>query len=205
MNCRKARDNVLREQSRELGAGARSRLRRHLARCADCRAWSEDAARVLAAAAPARLAAQGPAPAVIQAILREASGRPAAAGRLAPAWRPIFVYPLAAAALAAILLAGMTAVLVRQAVRQADADRLARRTAALTGMVAMAVEGEGWEQAAVESAGEDENALLGLARHLLRLEGMAVDESEEADAPATAPEEHPPTTLRARSSPEPLA
>jgi hypothetical protein len=181
MNCKTYHDLVLLADSGEIDTRRRQELERHLAECGDCRAYRSDTRRMLAISKPV-LDADGPGRHVIERIHDAALDAPR--GSVILFRRRVAQALACAAALTAI--AGGAALLL--------ANRTARPVEELHAIIAM-VGGE--EAARIHASAEaalgsgsstapanaqSEHQLRALARQLLHMEGMSVEDAPEEDS-----------------------
>lgn len=174
MKCDEFERWLLLEATGELTSAQAARLRDHLATCSACRAWQADLARLhhLVSSVPA----PEPSPAVVARLLTAVrTARPPVRLVL----RPWFGPALAAAALAVVLLGGIA--LVTGIRRGAPGPQAAgTRLPEISSLVAMLLPEESVGEAAPSPEAVN---VRELARHLLIMEGLAVElpNGEEAE------------------------
>ena len=180
MKCRSAQRYILLAQSDELPASKQYKLEAHLAKCEVCAEYEAEARRILEVAAE-ELPSGEPGTAVLGSI-RMAAGERASKG--------VVVFPLpirevlAYAAVLLFLLAGAGAYLAR--VRQQTSDSQIAHVGIIVELLS--------EEVITEKT--DSRAL---ARQLLRMEGLLIDDFA-TDEDAIPPEEPLPTDLQTRST-----
>jgi anti-sigma factor RsiW len=187
MNCEDYRNDLLLVAAGELPPDRRADLDRHVANCADCRAFGDGAA-ILQRVAVRLLPADGPSPAALRRIREAAAAEVTAAGR-PRLWvfrRPVVRVLACAAGLS--LLAGSWACW-QNAVRS---NRLAHASAALAFVTDTALASPD-----TDASGDSrtrEHALRELARGILRMQGLADDSAadygfrESGEPDSTAPQ-----------------
>ena len=192
MNCPGYRDQILLSESGELSPREREGLEAHLAGCADCRACRDDLRRVTALAGGALECGEPGSAAMVRV---RAAARERAGARVL-----VFGWPLAptlAYAASLAVLAGAVFVLLHRRPVEPVAD-LHAFVAMITGeeMVTVHPNGVG---SVPSKAATGEKQLRALARQLLQMEGMAVEDlaEDETATPAAAPS---PTALQPRST-----
>lgn len=187
MNCRSAQEFLLLEESGDLSARRLARLERHLSTCASCRD-ARASNRLVLDAVRGSLPSGEPSPAVLARISAAASSR---AVRPALVFLPAPARLLAAAALFAVLLAGVYSLVAR---RETAARMEAEDVVAITAMLGHEPESAPGKDTALTP---DEELTI-LARQLLRLEGLQAEEASLDDLMLS--EESAPTDLQSRSA-----
>ena len=185
MKCVEWKDGILLADSGELDDAALQALEEHLSGCDDCRDFSDNTARTMAAARRA-LCGEQPASATVARILERAG-----------TWKrkgfpdiivfPIPVVRIAACAAVLAVVAGGWFLL-----SPADDEPRVGELRALVAMVSEEVE-EDYEYA----DGRDNGELQALARELLIMEGLSVEDSLYEES---SQEEPAPTALQSHSS-----
>lgn len=165
MNCERWQHKLLLAESGELPEGDRPALDAHIAGCPACREF-RDASAALAVAVRPVLRRDAPSPATIAAIREEA----ATAARRPMLLRPL-VLRFTAAAAALVLVAGGWLFLRPDAEPRTDGIHH-------VGLIVTMVSEQHANGANVPaaSASDTDTRLRALARELLRMEGLAVDE-----------------------------
>lgn len=179
MNCEKAQHYLPLLDCGELTGRRRLRVEEHLSHCSQCTAYREDYRQLLAAAGNS-VAEDGPAPAVMTRI--RAHAREAVQSRPIIFRRPLVQVSAAAALLLVVL--GTWSLLPSQRTR---ADRIGDVHAIL----AIAADGE--DLIAEQGDGDSDEMLRGLAKQLLRMEGLVEDDTSETEfwePQATIPQSH---------------
>jgi hypothetical protein len=167
MTCEQYRQQVLLGESGELTAGVRQELEGHLSGCAACRAYRADSRR-LAAATRKATGAYAPSPSIRTALHHAAEQQ----ARRAPVLRFPGVQVLAYAAGLLVIVGGF--LLLR------GGDTPARGNAVEHMQVVLNTLTEGAPAKDVSSKAKTDEALRHLARQLLAMEGLAVEEATHA-------------------------
>ena len=197
MTCTEFRNDILLEHAGELPAGRKERLAEHVAGCAECRAWRDGLPGMLANASESLR--RGEPDAWVMARIRAAAEERAA--RHPSVFRRPAGRVLAAAAL--LLIAVGVYVLRPRAPSHSRVDEVHAMLAVVAGNEALQVEPLAAEDAEALSVGGMERetgqaALRSLARQLLIMEGLAIEEGDILASPVEEPET---TDLRWRRSP----
>lgn len=193
MNCESAQNGILLSHTGELSSGLERELQSHLAECASCRQYKTGTER-LAALARKTLPTAEPS--------REVRERILAAGKRAAAKRPVLFFRftsagwLSAAAGFLFIAAGSCVFFIAHARR--NAEEHGQRVSQLSTIMAMMV---AEDDAAVEAAahGGARTDMRALARQILRVEGLTVDELA-ADEEISLDEDAPPRDLQSHST-----
>ena len=197
MNCQRIQHNVLLGQSGELSVRQQRQVNLHVAACPACRAFAAEAALIVRGSRKPLDAS--PSEAVMNRILAAAKTRPAPV----PAPRDWRRPAIAAAAGILVLLGLWHAAGWRQPASLTPGDRLARLSE-LSSFLTFLVSDDtasGEDVAPTEEIAEiPRQDTPSVARQLLILEGMSVENlTEECDG-LTPIEERQPTTLRSHSN-----
>ena len=187
-NCDRIRQWLLLAASGELPSRHRRRMEEHVASCEDCRAFASLLGP--ADAAGACLPDSGPSDRVLHAIRVAAQEHCAARTPVAAPWSRPPILALALAASLVVSLAGWFLV-----GREGRAERIHTMKSAIT----MVVAADSQEVATTDAERPD---LRALARQLLAMEGLSLEETGEDDL-FNRLEELPPTAPLSRSTHEP--
>ena len=190
MNCVQCERDSLLEQSGELPWWRARAVRVHRMKCAHCREY-QTAVPALSAQVLAELAVEPP-ELVVRRVLRAAEP---VSTPPAPVWHPAYLRMAACAALVLLLLGATVPVLWVHGHRQRDAVRQFVRIVETGSILSLALESD---EQIVESVHVGDPKAL--ARQLLELEGLSVEEIDP-DEMTTEPAEYPPTVLRWHSNP----
>lgn len=198
-DCGTMLNNILLEQSGELPPDGQTALEKHLAQCPACRHYHDDIG-ALSGLAGEALASGEPASRTM-ARIRAAAGEHVRARPFILRWPA--AQALAAAALLAVMLGGVWMFSGNGShVRIQEASAL---LATIAGDEALQVHPLGDEDyeafSGTHASGEGkEEALRVLARQLLIMEGLAVDDQDSGVAPSTSDGELQPTALQPHSA-----
>ena len=192
MNCRKAQQWILLEQSGELGSSRRPALQEHLASCSACRTWRD--ADLAGALAAARVL---PMPEPDDRLVRAVVERMPACGptRWTALWRPLIA---CAASLAVMLCAWQFVVRTPKTLSPAQAQ--SQRIDETHALASLLSEDDATSTVSMSDESSPEAKLRVLADQLLILQGLAPEDSTTDESTATPTDGNQPTVLRERSS-----